>query len=306
MPFRTTRRRLGSRVRGEYDIRLLTCKEIALLLESKDGSIVTSRRLRSLAPPTMPAYSVAKQGVIIHQRGGQGDGQHSDGERDLPRRPLQEFCRSSTKTSPNQPRFKGMKPSRVCDKSVGEIVSMKCEQSRKTRRRRRVMASTKPIHQRQALWWMAARHVLKDARGFEFQRSTRRVARKCGVAGAQRPDDARAIVRGVAGGQGRVIAGAAGRRRGTPRLRGMDWPVSSAAGAPPSSIVHSLHGDARRSRRSLSTAAGGPDRAHPHEARTPAQQKRSSTHLTEDEMWCQGFRAQTRERTSQSPDARGA
>jgi NAD(P)-dependent dehydrogenase (short-subunit alcohol dehydrogenase family) len=111
----------------------LTCKAIAPhFIERKAGRIVNIASIAGpLAAPTMPAYSVAKQGVITFTR-------VVAKELAAHRITVNAICpgvlwtdfwqKLAQHIADTNPAFKGMTARQVFDKRVGDIVPMKCEQ----------------------------------------------------------------------------------------------------------------------------------------------------------------------------------
>jgi NAD(P)-dependent dehydrogenase (short-subunit alcohol dehydrogenase family) len=111
----------------------LTCKSIAPhFIERKAGRIINIASIAGpLAAPTMPAYSVAKQGVITFTR-------VVAKELAAHRITVNAICpgvlwtdfwqKLAQHIADTNPAFKGMTARQVFDKRVGDIVPMKCEQ----------------------------------------------------------------------------------------------------------------------------------------------------------------------------------
>src|SRR5262249_42320476 len=111
----------------------LTCKAIApYLIERKAGRIINIASIAGpLAAPTMPPYSVAKQGVITFTRvvakelAAHGITVNAICPGVLWTEFWQKLAQHIADTNPA---FKGMTARQVFDKRVGDIVPMKCEQ----------------------------------------------------------------------------------------------------------------------------------------------------------------------------------
>ena len=111
----------------------LTCKAIApYFIERKAGRIINIASIAGpLSAPTMPPYSVAKQGVITFTRVVAKElAQHRVTVNAIcPGVLYTEFWQKlAAHIAETNPAFKGMTPRQVFDKRVGDIVPMKCEQ----------------------------------------------------------------------------------------------------------------------------------------------------------------------------------
>jgi NAD(P)-dependent dehydrogenase (short-subunit alcohol dehydrogenase family) len=112
----------------------LTCKAVApYFIERKAGRIVNIASIAGpLSAPTMPAYSVAKQGVITFTRvvakelAAHGITVNAICPGVLYTEFWQKLAQHIADTNPA---FKGMTARQVFDKRVGDIVPMKCEQT---------------------------------------------------------------------------------------------------------------------------------------------------------------------------------
>jgi meso-butanediol dehydrogenase / (S,S)-butanediol dehydrogenase / diacetyl reductase len=111
----------------------LTCKTVApYFIERKAGRIINIASIAGpLSAPTMPAYSVAKQGVITFTR-------VVAKELAAHKITVNAICpgvlytdfwqKLAAHIAETNPAFKGMTPRQVFDKRVNDIVPMKCEQ----------------------------------------------------------------------------------------------------------------------------------------------------------------------------------
>ena len=111
----------------------LTCKAVApYFIERKAGRIINIASIAGpLAAPTMPAYSVAKQGVITFTRvvAKELAAHRVTVNAICPGVLYTEFWQKlAAHIAETNPAFKGMTPRQVFDKRVSDIVPMKCEQ----------------------------------------------------------------------------------------------------------------------------------------------------------------------------------
>jgi meso-butanediol dehydrogenase / (S,S)-butanediol dehydrogenase / diacetyl reductase len=111
----------------------LTCKAVApYFIERKAGRIINIASIAGpLAAPTMPAYSVAKQGVITFTRvvAKELAAHRITVNAICPGVLYTEFWQKlAAHIAETNPAFKGMTPRQVFDKRVSDIVPMKCEQ----------------------------------------------------------------------------------------------------------------------------------------------------------------------------------
>ncbi len=147
----------------------LTCKAIApYFIERKAGRIVNIASIAGpLSAPTMPAYSVAKQGVITFTRvvakelAAHGITVNAICPGVLYTEFWQKLAQHIADTNPA---FKGMTARQVFDKRVGDIVPMKMRADARGHRQRRRLSRLRrgPLHHRPGLdGRRRLRHVLR-------------------------------------------------------------------------------------------------------------------------------------------------
>jgi meso-butanediol dehydrogenase/(S,S)-butanediol dehydrogenase/diacetyl reductase len=112
----------------------LTCKAIApYFIERKAGRIINIASIAGpLSAPTMPPYSVAKQGVITFTRivAKELAAHRVTVNAICPGVLYTEFWQKlAAHIAETNPAFKGMTPRQVFDRRVADIVPMKCEQT---------------------------------------------------------------------------------------------------------------------------------------------------------------------------------